>query len=456
MNKIKLILIFSYCFSYLISFAQPDFTMPSLRNTYQASYTNPAFIPKFKVSIGLPVVSNIYVNQTRLGFTLQDVFDNTDTAGYVNLNDFQQDIKGDGIGLITTVNTDLLHVSFALGNFQISVNSSIKQQTSQFFNKEFIGFAVNGNAYLAGKSSDFEAFKIYNISYVENGFSIAKQFGKLSLGVRAKYLQGLAFVETKNVTIGITTPTNSFDPIVINAGGTINTAGLPLLAGDSVEGMPKDESLKEFNVNNFTNFGNGGFGLDVGFTYQVLKKLGIHASVVDWGGIKWKTTPYSYTLQNSNVQFNGFSSDQLNSDSARNQYTDSLISLFGKTSITSKSFNTKLNTRYFIGADFDLTKHDRIGFLFQGQQFTDKFVPAYTFSYTHSFGKIWDITANYSIYNKTNNNVGVGTALKLGPLQLYFMTDDLFCFITPETRNTVYLRFGLNLLFGQRDTSKKQ
>jgi hypothetical protein len=140
MNKIKLNLTFFSCFSFLISFAQPDFTMPSLRNTYQASLTNPAFVPKFKVSIGLPVLSNIYVNQTRLGFTLQDVFDNTDTAGYVNLNDFQQNIKGDGIGLITTVNADLLHVSFALGSFQISVNSTLKQQTSQFFNKDFIKF----------------------------------------------------------------------------------------------------------------------------------------------------------------------------------------------------------------------------------------------------------------------------------------------------------------------------
>ncbi len=437
-----------------IAQAQPDFTLPSLRNTYQSTYINPAFSSKYKVSIGIPVISSLYINNTRSGFTLKDVTESIDDSSYLDLNKFCEKIDGDAIAITTISNTDIFHVSFPIGKFQFSFNSTLKAQTTQAISKDFIGFVVNGNSYFKGQTADFKAFDINSINYVENGFSLARKFEKLSVGVRAKYLIGLAIVQTKNIKMGVTTPDNTYDPLIVHSGGTINTAGVPLFA-DSVTGEEKDDSQKDFNVSDLTKMRNNGIGFDIGFTYKVRPKLMVHASVTDLGAaIKWKGSPYNYTLENADVQYDGFTQEHLNSGEAQNAYTDSLVKLLSKSTVTSKSFTTSLNARYFAGADFQLTKSDVVGFLFQGQKVVGKFIPAYTFSYTHSFGNVWDLTTNYSIYNKAFVNVGVGTALKLGPVQLYLISDDILVYIKPETKNTVYFRFGLNLTMGKVDAKK--
>lgn len=449
--KQQLLLIFMFIGLAGIAQAQPDFTLPSLRNTYQSTYINPAFKSKYKVSIGIPVLSSLYINNTRSGFTLKDVTESIDDSSYLDLNKFCEKIDGDAIAVTTISNADIFHISFPVGKFQMSFNSTLKVQTTQAISKDFIGFVVNGNAHFKGQTADFKAFDISSINYVENGFSLARKFGKLSVGVRAKYLIGLAIVQTKNIKMGVTTPASAYDPLVIHTGGTINTAGVPLLT-DSVTGEEKDASQKEFSVSDLTKMRNNGIGFDAGVTYKILPKLMIHASVVDFGtAIKWKGSPYNYTLENADVKYDGFTQEHLNSGDAQNAYTDSLVKLLSKHTVTTNSFTTTLNARYFAGADYQLTKSDVVGFLFQGQKVVGKFIPAYTFSYTHSFGNIWDLTSNYSIYNKSFVNIGVGTAIKLGPVQLYLISDDILVYMKPETGNTVYLRFGLNLTMGKVD-----
>lgn len=444
-KKLLLLLVFSaIVFS---SWAQPDFTLPSLRRVYQSTYINPAFKPKYKVSVGIPILSSIYINNTRTGFTLNDVTESIEDS-LLNLNTFYTKIKGDFVGVATTFNTDIFHVSFPAGSFQLSFNSTFKTYNFESISKDFIGFAANGNSFFKGQNQSFKALEVNTISYVENGFSLSRQFNKFSVGVRAKYLYGIALVQTKDIRLGVATPQNNFDPITISSGGQINTAGLPLL-GDSVNGQANDPSLKTFKASNFTKFNNNGFAVDLGATYQVLPNLMLHASVIDWGGIKWKGTPYNYKLQNSDIQFGGFNRDHLNSDSARANYVDSLVSLLGKMEVTNNSFSTTLNTRYTLGGDFDLTKRDRIGFLFQGQQTPLRFEPAYTFSYSHKFGVNWDVITNWSIFNKSLTNIGVGTAIKMGACQLYVLSDNVLIFFAPNTQNTLYFRIGLNLVWSQ-------
>jgi hypothetical protein len=447
--KLTKILFVIGCLGFVSAAAQPDFTLPSLRRTYQSTYVNPAFMPKYKYSIGLPVVSNFYINQTRRGFTLKDVTESITDSGIVDLNTFYNKIEGDAIAVSTTVNTDIFHLSFPIGKFQIGFNSTLKAQTNQAISKDFIGFMTSGNSYFKGQTLDFKAFEISSFNYLENGLSVARKFGKLSLGVRVKYLQGIAVVQTQDLRFGIYTPESPLDPLVVKSGGTINTAGLPLFT-DSVEGMESSEStsLKDFDAAYLYSASNRGFAFDFGFTYEVLPFLTVHGSVVDLGGITWRGTPYNYKLQNSDVQFDGLNDAQLKSGEAQQAFTDSLLDVLGKPTVSTNSFTTKLNARYTAGADINVTKRDVVGFLFQGQQTINAFLPAYTFSYTHRFGRGWEISSNYSIYNKQYANIGVGTAMKFGPVQWYIMTDDIMLFISPDTRNNLYFRTGINLVFG--------
>lgn len=444
-NKFTLLIV--GCCSALLSWAQSETTLPTMRRMYQSTYINPAFAPKYKVSVGLPVISNFNVSNTRYGFTLQDVFDCVDEDSLLDFNKFYNKIDGDGFAIQTVINTDLIHVSFPVGKFQLSVNSSLKSQNTQAISKELIGFLANGNAYFAGKTQDVDLLNINATAYVENGFSISRQFKKLGVGARVKYIQGVASVDSKNVGFSITTADNPYDSLRIRTRGELRTAGVPLLV-DSLTNQQKDASLNEFNAADLTKFANTGWGFDLGLTYQVTNRLVVHASVVDWGGINWRSNPYKYELGGKEVSFGGFSEDDFNSDSTRQAYTDSLGKLLYEATVTTEEFRTKLLTRYYAGFDFDLSKRDRVGFLYQGQQYTNKLVSAMTVSYAHRFGNGWDITGNYSRYDNKYNQVGVGTALKMGPVQLYMLTDDILILFKPQNYNFLYFRMGINLVFG--------
>lgn len=445
MKKITLFAISCFCIVSSL-FAQLDVTLPSLRRVYQSTYMNPAFMPKYKTSIGIPILSNLQFDITRTGFTLNDLFETVDEQGLVDLNQFYEKIEGEGIAIQTTLNTDIFHVSFNIKGFQIGINSSLKTQNNQLFGKDFIGFVANGNDFYRGKTAQVEPLRLYSLQYIENGLSISKQIRKFSVGVRGKYLQGIATTRTQNLRFSFFTPTSQFDPLVINTNGSFQTAGIPLLL-DSVTGQPKNDKDKEFDPANLYNFANNGFAFDAGFTYQVLPKLLVHASVVDFGSITWRENTYNYELQGKDVSFGGLSYEQLNSPGLRKNFTDSLTKLLIDSKITTNSFKTKLQARYFIGLDFDLTKRDRFGALFQSRNFGDITTTAYTFSYTRKMTTNWDLTANYTLYSNIPSGVGIGSARKMGPVQLYFIMDDILILFNPNTANKIYFRFGLNLVF---------
>lgn len=451
-KKYSIILLLVIC-SCAASWAQPDVTLPSLRRVYQSSYFNPAFVPKYRYSVGIPVLSNFYINNSRTGFTLQDVFDSKDADGLIDLNVLYDKIDKNGIAINTLIQTDLFHVSFPIKKFQIGLNSSIKTQTTQAFSKEFIGFLVNGNSFFKGQTAEFKGLDFYNISYIENGLSVARQFKKFSVGVRAKYLQGIAITETSNLRFAVTTPTNAFDPLVVKTGGQVNTSNLPLLV-DSVTGKVSNKKDKEIDPSSFTQFQNSGYAFDFGFTYNILPRFLVHGSVMDLGSISWNSRPYNYTLSNADVQLNGVNYDQLNNSDQRTNYTDSIVGLLKGATVTENSFSRALRTRYFAGADWDFSFRDRIGFLFQAQQNPTNLYKAYTFSYAHRFGVNWDVTANYTLLDGKGSNVGIGTAIKMGAFQFYIIQDDIMLYFKPNTAQTFYFRMGLNLVWSEKTGAK--
>lgn len=445
MKRINIFLL-SCCLWTIAATAQPDLTLPAMRRVYQSNFQNPAFIPRYKTSVGIPVLSNFYLNNTRTGFTLKDVIDSKE-GDMLNLNTFYEKLGKDGMGFVNTVNMDLFHVGVTINGISFGVHSTLKQQLSFNLSKEFLGFLVNGNAYFKGQTLDVNVLDVNSVSYVETGLSAAKQFGKLGIGVRGKFLQGIAAAQTKDLRFKITTPENNTDPLIVESSGEINTSGAPVLFGDSIQGQAITDDSKEFEASDLTSFDNTGFAIDLGVTYQVMPRLLVHGAVIDFGGINWKNNPYTYKLKDTKVQYIGFNDNQLNNGDAQDNYLDSLENLFGKPTITSESFRTRLRTRVLLGADYDITKKDRVGIMYQGINNPTRFMNALSFSYTRKFGVNWDVTGNYSIYNNSLSYVGLGTAVKMGAVQLYMLTDDVLIFMKPQTANTLYFRFGINLVW---------
>lgn len=434
--------------------AQNDLTMPGLRNTFQASQYNPAIMMENKLSIGLPVLSNFHITNARTGITIQDVIDSKDPSdSLIDLNKLHGKIKDGGIGINNVFNYDLLHVAFRFGKYQVGFHSTLRTENNFLIGKDFLGFAFFGNEYFRGQTAEINPLSVYSLQYIENGVALSRKLGTFTVGARAKYLQGLATARTDNLGLSFTTPNNPIDPISVRTRGSLYTAGIPLLT-DSVSGENPNKKDKQFDPANLYSFQNSGFGFDFGATYTFKEKIFIAASVMDLGGIKWKKSVYKYELPGNTVEWSGYTYDIVNDSSSRTEFSDSVVSLLTDAKVTRSTFTTPLNTRVFLTTEYQFTKRDRVGITYQGRRVLNTFQSAFAIGYTHRFFRSWDITANYSYLNKSFRNVGLGTSFNLGPVQLYFVSDDILIWIKPNTQNTLYYRMGINLVFGRPPKKK--
>jgi len=447
----KIIITLYFSLSILASKAQGDITLFSMGELFQSSYLNPATFSTYDLSIGIPGFSNAVAVQLN-GFNLGNINKNV-SDGYFNISNFYNDVNANTVGVKMYSQSDLFHIRKQFGRYQIGFHSSVRTNSETVLSKNFIGFLAQGNLQYAGQDINFNATNIQSTSYIETGISVAREFERFTVGGRIKMLNGLANLSTSNLDVRYNTGANSYDATTVTLGGRINSSGLPNFQDLSLQDSLLLHKIIDTltNQNNIKPFDNLGWSIDLGATYHVSPRLKISASAIDIGFINWKNKTFNYDLNNINIVFPGFNFLQAKDSTIRQQYLDSLQNLI--TSTTGKnSYTTALPSRFMIGADYDLTLRDRIGLLFQMQYFINTFFPSYSFSYTRKVGTNWRITTNYSYYNSSYSNIGLGTSIKWGAFQIYAMQDDILLYFIPSNTRTVYLRFGCNLVWGEHRT----
>jgi len=431
--------------SFFASKAQGDITLYSMPELYQSTYLNPAVISTYNQSIGMPVLSNLGILVQLSGFNIGNVLSNIASDNYFHFTDFSHDINS-GVGVKLNLQTDLLHYSKQFGHYQIGLNVSLRSTNDVYFSKGFIGFIADGNAPYAGQTISLTGTRMNISTFTETGLSVAREFKKFTIGARVKMLNGIANVYTDNVNLDYHTATYPFDQTTVSLSGRINASGLPNLDYNDTNSIEK-----KFSSNDIKPFENLGWAFDFGATYHVTPRLKISASAIDLGFINWKNRVYNYDVNNVIINFPGLTLLQLGDSVAQRQYTDSLQGLV-KSATTKNSYATPLPSRFMLSADFDLTLRDRVGFLLQMYYYLNTYYPSYSINYSRKIGTNWRITTNYSYYNNSFANIGLGTSLKMGAFQVYFIQDDILFYFVPSTTHTIYFRFGCNLVFGENKT----
>ncbi|HET6228388.1 MAG TPA: DUF5723 family protein, partial [Bacteroidia bacterium] len=229
----------------------------------------------------------------------------------------------------------------------------------------------------------------------------------------------------------------------------------------NTSGIVTDSTAPEFSATKYAfSRKNSGFGIDLGAAYKVTEKWSLSASVLDLGFINWKDNPTNYVShdQNAHFTYNGFELNQLiNGDSSNTKdigktLGDSLSKIF-KIDTLHKSYKTNLSSQIYLGANYSLTEKSTAGVILYGQVFDKKVHPGLAFSYNHQLAKWINASATYSMYNKSYTNLGLGVALKGGPVQFYIVTDNLLGMIFPQNTKSIQIHFGINLLFGKKESS---
>ncbi|MFN4971737.1 MAG: DUF5723 family protein [Bacteroidota bacterium] len=452
MKKFRLTyaLIFGTCFT---AFSQTETTLPYMRGLYQSNFINPAFMPEYQVVVGLPVVNNLGFNAHLVNLDAGMLMDNIDTSGLLDLTGLQKSMKdGNAFGLNFTYNTDLLYIGFPIKGFFVGIGAGTSLNTSIALSKDLI----NGSIFVRGKDVDFSGSNLQLLSYSNINFSIAKEIRKFTVGARFKYLIGHAYFGINDLAMSTRTGSSVPYPITLKASGSVITSGFPVLLTelgdrtftDAERSMPSTDKL----ISEISN--NSGWGLDFGLTYQPFTKLELFASVIDFGSITWKHRTYKYELKSVERTFEGFTYTQINSVEERDRYLDSLTNILSAAQFSESPFVTTLPTRLFAGMNYTLGRSDKVGVMFQGQNFPTGFYTAFTANYSHMIGRFWQIVLNYSLYDFNNYGIGFGTTMKLGPFQLFFVQDNVMTMFSPTTARSLYFRTGFNLVYG--DTKKRR
>lgn len=413
----------------------------------QSNQLNPSLFPDYKVSVGLPVLSSTYATFNGGKATFNNAFTRSDDDSLhfdpqklaSNLDETNRiEVNGNALIFYLGLRIKKNFISLAL-NERVDVGLT--------YPRTFVELIGSGNGSADGGLLAFDNLGLQAQAYHELALGYGREINdKLSIGFRAKMLSGVVGASVDNISAGLLTTTDSL--YLYSGAFNVNLGGYDLIESE--------EDIDIFQA--ATAFGNTGFAFDFGANYDVTDKLNVSLSVTDLGSINW--TDNNRQLQFSEVKysFNGF--DLLDvlegdTDSLFQKEADALVEQFEPDTVDNVEFSTKLSTKLYAGASYQLGNAHTFGLLFYGDVFRGTFNPAFGISYNLTLGHIWTIGVNASYRNSSFKNFGIGTALKLGPVQLYFLSENIMAFSQIQDASLVDARLGMNLVFGKMSKSEK-
>lgn len=433
------------------SFAQSELTMPFMDNVYQGSYANPAAIPQYKVSIGLPGMSSVYAGFTNTGFSYRDMTEkrsDSDTT-YLDFNKMIGGLKNKNY-LYAGASVDLFSFRVKIRDYFVGI--SVSEQASLRFSypKDLMGLVWNGTGDYIGKKADLRALGLDAVHYREYALHVAKQGRKWTFGGRAKYLTGLSNVHTQAKKLGLSVDGDMYD-LTFASDATLNTSGVPIDSSGNFTGNGAG-----FARDYMMNFRNSGFALDAGVSYKFNSKWTFSFFFNNLGFIRWKDQVKNYNVKGGTA-FSGF-------DAGRYYFNDSIqnfnnyIDTLGKSynyQETSNKYTTSLMPHFYLSAKYKLGKNtEAIGSLYFEKY--KKIRPALTLALSQKAGRVLNVIVSYSMQYGKFNNLGLGLMVKPGPLQIYAVSDNLVAALNPATAKSVNVRCGMNLVFGRIREEDKQ
>jgi hypothetical protein len=472
MNKLfREIILFVFAISFTaIGLAQSS-TMYYMGTVPQSYYLNPATQPECNFYLGMPIASPLQFSYYNSGFSPNDLLwydaeiDSNIHPLYSGAaaDKFLSNLK-DVEFLRTDIAVNLASFGFRAGDMYFSFDATIRGNEYFSYPKDLMTFVLKGNR--NGDVFDFSALNFEFLNYAEFGVNISKSFSStFSVGIRPKVLFGLGTFVTQDNDITLETNTDEwilnskFSGKMAVTGMTIpvDEDGLIDTEGDfSFDSTITDDPAKNWNKV-FSK--NRGLGVDIGAHFNPVDDIQLSISALDLGYIKWKENPQVVSMDGA-FHFQGY--EWIPSDTI--DYGEKVLDTIKANlavSGTSEPFTTYLRPKIIVGGRVFLTPGFDLGLLAKTEFYKKKVNQDFTLlANWHPFTAL-SVSASYSLLNKTYSNFGLGLGLKLGPLNMYIISDYIpmfrdeipqegssFAIPLPVDMYNANLRFGLNLVFG--------
>jgi Family of unknown function (DUF5723) len=480
-GKIKYILILILAGIIADASAQNSQTMYFM-NLPQNHLINPALRSSSSVYIGLPAVSGINLNINNNFVNFSDVFLKGQPKDSIisflhpdyNVDKFLAKIKDKNfIEPETTI--QLLGVGFSVGRdgyVFLDINERIDGNV--VLPGDLFKLALKGNEQFVGSKIDLSSLRGDIKYYHEVGVGFSKNItDKLRIGIKGKLLLGIADASIDNKSLGITVNddySHTFDAnLAVNLSGPVNVY---MNSKNNIDSVVFDD--KRFKTSSgisdfFSGKKNLGLGMDIGATYDLTDRLVVSASITDLGFIRW-TKDVTNLQANNQFEFSGlnmldFFNGTKTIDELGKDMLDSLKNAF-TVSKSKVAYTTYLPFGISVGGSYNVTKQLSVGLLSYSRIIGKQIREALTLSANINLGNALSTSISYTAENYQYDNLGAGLAFRAGVAQFYLVTDripimwnritnDNSNIILPANWNTINLRLGMNLVFGNRLNEKK-
>jgi hypothetical protein len=363
----------------------------------------------------------------------------------------------------TDIDIDLLGFGFALKDWYFTFGIANHTELRLAYPHD-VSSLKDGNWLVAGGEAipiNLNGIGIDLTVWNSIGVSAAKKLNDgLKVGLRLKYLQGMANINTRRSKLELLTNSN---PITLEAEMKYSmNSSFPVELGYAGNGLVNkvniDNALNDITGDYIFN-GNRGFALDAGIVYDLDELTRFTASFTDLGFISWKKNVNNFKASDKST-FNGIDLDQYQANPGQTDFIevlqDSLLRAFNAAG-SMKSYLTFTSVKIFGGVTRMLLPELRVGAMTRIEIYDLHIRPSLSLSMNYTPIPSIAASLSYTIMNNKFDQIGAGLAFGNRGAQFYLLTDNIpvrftryagYSIMWPYNARMLSMRLGFNLLFG--------
>lgn len=438
----------------------------------QSLMTNPGAHTDFNWYGGFPGLSGISFQVGSSGVSVNDIF----ADDGLDINDkFRDRIIG---GMHTrdefssTYNLELLNVGFKGRDPNTFYSFGIYHEGDaiSYWFQDYAVLAVEGNANSIDRKFDLGDLKTRGELLNVFHFGVNKKMSRsLTVGIRAKMYSGIVeYNSSRNKGYFVTTEgQNNLLANTLVSDLTMRTSGMDAIYNASDEGTLASTILKRGFFG-----GDLGLGFDVGFSYDLNEQTVFTASLLDLGFVYHANDIRTYTLKGS-ATIEGVEilpADLLDAD---NDFWQELVDevealipfeIDDKSYVTFRPTKLYASLRYNFGEPAPSREDCECGITpSSGKGNRAKYVnglggqlyminrprgpqAALSAFYQRRFGNFMAVKTTYTVDKFSKTNIGLGLSLQAGPVNLYFMADNLLAYQNLAASRYASFQLGINII----------
>lgn len=424
--------------------AQQDMSIFLQNNLIQSTLAgNPAGMSAGKVAVALP---DVHLGIQNGSFHLGDMFVKTNQGEFFNLEKAISKMDENGNKHRSFFDVAGLALVVRAGErTQFSISQSFRSGFQMKYPASLAGMTWYGNAAYLDQTLDLSSVASV-IAYNNIGLGVARRLNdKLTLGARLNILSGMACMQTVSGQLKMRTSGENYQ-LTVESDLQLQTVGMPDFTKEGI----RDIRTEEISSNAFS-WTNPGLSLDLGITLKPVEALELGLSVSGLGGIAWSGNALSQSSSGIRT-FEGVTINPF--DNQEGEFTgislqDSVFGVLGLKTATA-AFSAVLPVRALATARYSAGNNLSYGAVLQYISWNGVSGAGISAQVQRQAGRVFSLGAMAGFNTLSGFQAGASAVVKLGPVQLFLISDDIIPFFIPDAGGGLHFRGGINIVPGQK------